>query len=305
MAKLGAIGFLDFSGAGTGEMSIARRLTSGLAWAGLALVIAVPSADFVTSQFVFEPVETTVPNAKPAPAAAVIAATPKVVIRDPSVVAAVPVATAAPVAEPVVSVPAIVSTPEVAAAAPIDRFAGKPQPSYLTDDGEAKQTADAPKVVILPTRTATRPQTEIAATPVAPIVDPIEVATVNPTAPAQDVLPPVPMPAEMRPRTSILASVVPSTAQDSGVLIVDTPRTAAVQPAEEFVSADELDDWESGPLADFLAQRNGGFVADPEANYDAAYDPDGFFLEDGPNAPQRRRPPGEFPADEFQFSFDD
>jgi hypothetical protein len=43
------------------------------------------------------------------------------------------------------------------------------------------------------------------------------------------------------------------------------------------VTAEELEDWESGPLSEFLAERGQGGI-DPD------YDSDGFFLDEGPNS---------------------
>ena len=51
------------------------------------------------------------------------------------------------------------------------------------------------------------------------------------------------------------------------------------QPAvgyDDVVTAEELEDWESGPLSEFLAERGQGGI-------DPGYDPDGFFLDEGPN----------------------
>ncbi len=72
-------------------------------------------------------------------------------------------------------------------------------------------------------------------------------------------------------------------------------RNTPVEPfplSEEppVVEADQLEEWDSGSLADYL-ERNGllngnGAAAETE---DSSYDPDGFFLDEGPNRSRARR----------------
>ncbi|MNL37997.1 hypothetical protein D3C87_1601760 [compost metagenome] len=57
-------------------------------------------------------------------------------------------------------------------------------------------------------------------------------------------------------------------------LIIDTP--------EPVVTAADLEDWESGPLSEFLAGRQGQARPAP-----SDYDEDGFFLDEGPNSTAR------------------
>jgi len=77
-------------------------------------------------------------------------------------------------------------------------------------------------------------------------------------------------------------------------LIVATPGSGPRPPAD--ITAQELEDWESGPLAEFLAERQG-------SRAEVTYDNDGFFLDEGPNR-QRRRPGRVIgPVDDFFFPF--
>ena len=99
--------------------------------------------------------------------------------------------------------------------------------------------------------------------------DPLVTAALTPAKIA-----PMPMPLSMRPEP---------------VLIVEGPaRTRSIQTGSDIVSRssasvtyDDLEDWESGPLSEFLARRQSGEPVAPD------YDPDGFFLDEGPNGRQR------------------
>ncbi|MFN3402391.1 MAG: hypothetical protein ACK4Z4_18790, partial [Ferrovibrio sp.] len=112
----------------------------------------------------------------------------------------------------------------------------------------------------------------IVTTPAEPVaVDPVQVASIP-----QKVAP-MPMPLSMRPRPAAMPVV--GVAPDDIIL----PPGLVRPPAS--VTADELADWEAGPLSEFLAarQRQGG----PAGVVDPEYDPNGFFLDQGPN-PRRR-----------------
>jgi hypothetical protein len=94
-------------------------------------------------------------------------------------------------------------------------------------------------------------------------------------------------------------------ADDAPVVIEDTPapkRTASTRPVppasipdDQVVTEDQLDDWDSGSLADYLERR--GLMSDASVSSgrrsqavfedDNNYDSDGFFLSDGPNNNRR------------------
>ena len=100
---------------------------------------------------------------------------------------------------------------------------------------------------------------------------------------------PVPMPLSMRPRpiTQPLAGAQPA--------VVIPPGVAAPPVA---ITAADLEDWESGPLSEFLARRQqqgAGVAVTPD------YDPDGFFLDQGPNRPRNRVIAREVDAPFFYF----
>lgn len=231
-------------------MNIDRRITNGLAWAGVLLVVGIPAADLLSAQFMksSEPGQIAViePQAPvPAPAGQRPAATPV------EVAAVTPAKPAAVTPKPV--------APAAQTSNVVDSFlqSGRPLPSYITG-------ADAPASA--PTQAATTPpvRTPIVTTPAK--VDPVEVAAVAPQKVA-----PVPMPLSMRP----VAVVVPPTV---------VPVQAVVMPPVGNVSADDLEDWESGPLSEFLAARER-----QQSQANSSYQDDGFFFDEVNGTPRRQR----------------
>jgi hypothetical protein len=200
-------------------MPLDRRITGGLAWAGLLLVVGVPSADALTSLLSSEGDARVLP-------AVIAPAPPKVepvAAVKPETVAVKQVAKEKPApaeikqvaeAEPVASKPKVATVID-----PVDRYlaSGKPLPAYISggDNSPAKPQTDDISVASI------TPRQEKPAS-----VQPEQIA-------------PIPMPASMRPHPKVVAQPVP-------------PRTAA---NDNIVGPEELRDWESGPLSDFLAQR--------------------------------------------------
>lgn len=239
-------------------MSIDRRITNGLAWAGVLIVVGVPAADLLSAQFSGEQAPAQVAVIEPvAPVPAPLSQRPDApVARSAAEVAAVaPAQPVAPVAKPVV-------TPAARTADVVDTFlqSGRPLPSYITGGDAA------------PTEVAATPaaRTPIVTTPaVAPAqIDPVEVAAIAPQKIA-----PVPMPLSMRPRP-VVAAAAPA---------VVIPPAVGLPPAN--VTAADLEDWETGPLSEFLAERQqqaGNAYVDP------GYDPNGFYLDEGPNRSRAR-----------------
>ena len=228
-------------------MQIDRRITNGLAWAGLFIVVAVPVADAVSGQLMGEPNQISVASID-APAA-LVAPVPAPLSQRPHAPVARPAVQTAAVAPAKPVVPA--AAKPVAAANPIvDSFlsSGKPLPSYITGDHDAPQQATAtpapaaPKpVVTAPVQTAAVPNQPTAPAAAPAAIDPIEVATLTPARIA-----PTPMPLSMRPKPIAR----PLANED----IVLPPEVVAGNDARPVV-VDDLQDWESGPLSEFLAQR--------------------------------------------------
>lgn len=302
-------------------MKMDRRLSNGLAWAGALLVIGIPAADFLTGAL----------SDPGAPSVAVVDATPDAVASAPeqieakpqtAVVAPIPATrpapaeAPAPVAETKPAEPVKVSKPvEVASAAgnPVDAFvqSGKPLPSYINDTGSTPQAvAPAKPVTLAPTANSQPVASTPAATtaPAAPATAPA-VEQVAALPPAQ--VAPVPMPLSMRPKP---VSVPLVSAPANPPLIIDQPNgvtpspvTPVQQQQQPFVTADDLQDWESGPLSDFLAQRNGQSSASyqvyqnqPAYPSQPAYQDDGVWFDE---APQADRPIRRFPSNDEQVYF--
>ena len=285
-------------------MQIDRRITNGLAWAGVVLVVGIPLADMVTAQIMGD-------QSKPAQVAMIapvapVAPVPVALSERPAPPVVKPVATAA-VKPAAVVTPAAVSKPTVVAqpAAPVAtvqqpvaptaamQTAAVAAPTQAAPSGDVVssylQTGKALPAYITgaPGAPATSQAAAPAATPASvapPATDPFEVAALGPAKDA-----PVPMPLSMRPEPVLIVEGPPAS-RDFQAGADRNPRSSAT------VTYDDLQDWESGPLSEFLARRQGGEQIDPD------YDPDGFFLDQGPNgAPRRDRLIG--PADDVFFPF--
>lgn len=258
-------------------MPIDRRITNGLAWAGALAVVAIPVADAALRQF--EP--------RSAPQVAVIeeqAETPSlptpVSQRPAPVVASVenpvvsqsPAPQVKPPAKPVVA-PDPVTT--ASAAAPsgdaVDDFlqSGRALPSYISDGGAA---APAQTASVAPVSTAKPGPAPTTTSPTIPVPAPEQVAAVPRTR-----IVTFPTPVTERP-----ASVPRSQVAAQPPLVIDTQTPVPVDTGTPVITASDLDDWESGPLSEFLARRQGTSQAAP-----ADYDEDGFFLDEGPNSRAR------------------
>ena len=251
-------------------MKIDRRITNGLAWAGVVLVVGVPVADVVSAQLMGERV-----GGQTAQVAMIEPVAPAAEPAAPVQLAPVPVAAserpAAPAAKPAPAAEDTVQTGSV-----VDNYlkSGKALPGYITG-------ADSAPPPVVPS------QPKAAASVAAPVADdPVAVATLGSGKVA-----PIPMPLSMRPEPVL---IVPdqNTSRSIQVSPSANPRSSA------SVTYDDLSDWESGPLSEFLAKRQRGRAVDPN------YDPDGFFLDQGPNrGRQGDRLIG--PADEVFFPFAD
>ena len=252
-------------------MKLDRRITNGLAWAGVILVVGVPTADLLSAQFSGDatPARAQVAVVEPvAPMPAPLSQRPAAPVAKP--VTEVAVATPAKPVAPAVTPPA--SAPQTAGVVNNFLQSGKALPSYIT--GASSTSVPAQVAATPPVRTpiVTTPA------PVAPGVDPIQVAAIPPQKVA-----PMPMPLSMRPapiRVPV-ATAMPSVPGD----IVIPPGLVPVQPLDTVTAAD-LDDWETGPLSEYLAKKQG---RGSSANVTSDYDPDGFFLDEGPSPSRRDR----------------
>lgn len=243
-------------------MKLNSKVTGGLAWAGLVLVLAVPSADMLTK-----------PSAKS--------------VTVTSDMDAIETASVTPVVKPVAPATRKPAAATTAVTDAVDDYvsSGKKLPSYISNaPATAAQEPATTKPLVVPTTTT-------ASTP-----------AVNPDGTFADdyqaglaAVAPEPYPASMRPKPTTSTAALP--AGDEAPLIIDeeqlAQREAAIRPVEPFVPAeseqiiteDELEEWDSGSLADYLERRGLISGSDQASEYDA----DGFFLSDGPNKSKAKR----------------
>ena len=246
-------------------MKLNPKVTGALAWTGLVLVLAVPAADML--------------GGKPEARANLTADTDNV-----------QTATIKPVAKPAGKpmVPALDTA--TAGPDPVSDFvkSGKALPSYISGgDSAPAATASVPAAPVKKPGTVTiNPDGTIQK----PATSGSDVATVKPDAVA-----PVPLPATARPKPQTVTTLPTPTETP---LIIDENQVAAtgpvppadIAPNEQFVTGDELEEWDSGSLADYLARK--GLMSDASASSapsTSTYDDEGFFVGDGPRRPRGSR----------------
>jgi len=277
------------------QMRFNSKLTWGLAWAGLATVLVVPSADFLTGQFsgkgrtttamltsTTDPVKT---GAVKTGAKQTASVTTKVTKNGVSIV---PNTTA-----PAASTQVASNSAAAPVLDPVDKLvkSGKKLPDYISNGDDTTTTGSITTTAKTPA--VTSPQTSTT-----------QVAAIDPAATAT---PPVPFPG--RP-ADLARSVLPKP--------VDTRSTPAVIVDEQALATQEAtdipdqldvgdgagpvppagipDDWRTvrqRKLLRFLEQNGLIDGASPDGRSSASvtviqkpspdYDPDGFYLSDGPN----------------------
>lgn len=233
-------------------MKFDARLKGGLAWTGLFVVLAVPSADIL-----FGGKNRAAPESD---GVATVATVTDTAAAPTTVMPALKLPTRPG------AVPAAVAT----TGDPVDDYinSGKKLPDYISDGDSAPVVATTPPVS--------------GVKPPMPATDPIEVASIPKQAP-------IPLPRSARP--AVPAVVTP---------VVNQPQVARNTPLEPFplsdqpvVTGDQLEEWDSGSLADYLERR--GLLSDGEPqSQSGSYDADGFFLDEGPNNSRVRRLEGDF-----------
>lgn len=243
-------------------MKLDAKVKGGLAWAGLVVILAVPAADLIFG--------------KPGDAAATAITSDSAAAK-----AAGPVAAVKPVAKPTLVVPGAktdpVQTASIGGKDPVDSYvqSGKKLPSYISDGGG--QAAAPPPAAVKPPAGTTSSTGVAAAAPV-------------------KATPPLPLPRSARPAATAVAALP----AEEKPLIIDETRVGPRAPAPvkpfplsdggKVVTGDQLEEWDSGSLADYLARK--GLLSDSRAEVEPAddYDADGFYLDEGPNSgpPPRR-----------------
>ena len=138
-------------------------------------------------------------------------------------------------------------------------------------------------ITVNPDGTIQKPTTTVpAVTPAQP-----EVASVKPQLVA-----PIPLPASARPKPQVVTTLPAPTDQP---LIIDESTVASTGPLppanvgpEPVITGDQLDEWDSGSLADYLERRGLMSETSRAVPVEDDYDPDGFYLDEGPNNNGRR-----------------
>jgi hypothetical protein len=266
------------SRSGKREMKLNPKILWGFAWAGLALIVAVPSADILTSGF----------GKDDAGSAAVLTSD----------------VTAVTTPKPAASAPA----PAASATTPAAKSASLAPTLTPVTATEVTATRTANGVIITPPGGALPATTP--ATPAAPAVT--EVASADPVTTTTKIVPrpmdswlrptgPVPpaatttvAPALPQPATStaalppITAPVTPVAPAQEPALIIEQPRQPS-GPTPPSPIVDDSANWEEESLRDYLERR--GILSGSSTSSSATvtqrqvsptYDPDGFYLSDGP-----------------------
>lgn len=276
-------------------MKLDAKLKGGLAWAGLVVVLAVPAADLVIgkqggSASSVTPVAVETKSAS-------IAAPPTVPVTSEKTSTVAKLEAPIPAAKPKTLTPATdpVTTASVDGKDPVGLYLQKNKklPDYISDG----QT-----VAATPAETSAAP----ASSKAQPVTggNSTEVASVAP----ESIVPPVPLPRSARPQ---VASLTPGS--EPAPLVLTDKEVAKAQKVEPFplsdsdsadtaeaddapiVTGDQLEEWDSGSLADYLASK--GLLSDGSSapvppksvkSTNSDYDPDGFYLDQGPNNPDAR-----------------
>jgi hypothetical protein len=255
-------------------MKFDSKVKGGLAWAGLFVILAVPSADLLFG--------------KPTAPAANLAITSDTAQVKPVVPATKTELKSDPVQTASVDTPATANSDDA-----VDTYLnkGKKLPAYISDAGTTPAAKPAAPALTLPVKA------------------PVEVASVSPVQET----PPVPLPRTARPVTKV-ASVPATPASAEQPLIIDETDLAqrqanlnqTQQPVERFplsdgsdetaanddavVTGDQLEEWDSGSLADYLAAK--GLLSEDAAQPQSAQDDSDLIFNQGPSKP--RRPQSDF-----------
>ena len=255
-------------------MKINPKVTGALAWTGLVVILAIPAANMLTGE----------PEARV-----------NLTSDTQQVKTATAAAAAKPAVKPVLSSvekPAAVVGATAATGDAVGDFvkSGRKMPSYISgndapaiDQASATPVSKPGTITVNPDGTIQRPALAVpAVTPAQP-----EVASVQPQLVA-----PVPLPASARPRPQTVTALPAPTEQP---LVIDENTVASTGPVppanvgpEPVITGDQLDEWDSGSLADYLERRGLMSEASQAAPVEGDYDADGFFLDEGPNYGGRR-----------------
>lgn len=269
-------------------MKLNSKVTWGLAWTGLAVVLAVPSADYLTGRLGvgggnaavltsdIEPVKT--------------ASTGVTTIKTENGVTIVPAGV-----QPADQVSKVLSS-------------GKKLPDYITDDAAPAPAAAAtpPVKTTIPMNIELPKETQVASVPPSAIVAPTPFPS---WARAKAIAAPAPAvtttPAATAKPTLAVKPVAPAKTTAPIVaaeplVIVDETRTGSLNnapavPVPPSSIVDDSENWDTDNLREYLERRGileGGSTTRSRATVterQTTYDPNGFYLNEGPNADRETR----------------
>lgn len=281
-------------------MKLNSKVTWGLAWIGLAIVVAVPSADFLTGKMgtstaaLVTSTTDPVTPAKTKPTAPALTAAP--VVKTAAVTTKV-------TKNGVTIIPAGSNPAAPTSTDPVDKLikSGKPLPDYITDDGATTAKATTPSIEPQPT--------EVAALPTVPMVPPTPFPSIARPHVVAKPAPVHPVIAVARPSPSDPV-IVDGSADDQAA--IGTPDVTPVPPVG--LQDDNAVSWKQARLNRYLEKhglidesgRSSATVTTQRPSSD--YDPNGFYLSDGPNnsrAARRARLERMFADQDAQDNSDD
>ncbi len=244
-------------------MKLNSKVTWGLAWTGLALVLAVPSADYLTGRL---------GGGGKADAATVLTS---------DIEPVTPAVTTIKTKNGVTIVPAGSKPP---ASDPVDKLlsSGKPLPDYIKDGSE-------PAATTKPTQVASLPEPVTAPTPFPSWARPK-------AAPAPAMPEMTRTPAATQPTPAVASTPAPT--EPTPLIVDERTLTGSIQeptPAQPSPMVDDSANWDELTLRQYLERRGileGGDQPRSTATVterDGNYDPDGFYLSDGPNSDRTTR----------------
>ena len=252
-------------------MKFDGKVKGGLAWAGLFVVLAVPTADLLFPAADANANLVTTSDTRPVVVAPATTATRPAILKVPTA--------------PTVSTDPVETAGVASGSDPVDQFvnSGKPLPDYISDSNQVASTPQAtqPAAVKLPGTPGSSPVQTASLS-----VDPV----------------PVPLPRTARPAVQAVAAVP---AAETPLILdetVVTQREATRRPVDPFplssaeddeivITGDQLEEWDSGSLADYLARK--GLISEGGSGDTSANESD-YVFNDGPSRPRRFRDDTEF-----------
>lgn len=253
-------------------MRLNSKVTWGLAWTGLAVVLAVPSADFLTGRFGGagkDAAAVLTSDIDPVKTAAVEPASAVTTVKTPNGIRIVPAGT-----KPVATETASLNTSKL--------------PDYISDSDKPGAGTETQVASIDPTpptpfpswaRPGPGPQ------PAAPVVtaapEPAKTTTTAslPAAPA----------ATTTPAPVVTTTPDPVVVVDENALTGSIAAPAPTAPVPPAAIVDDSENWDTETLRQYLERRgileggDDGRSTATVTDRSNTYDPDGFYLSDGPN----------------------